>query len=65
MEQARYWFNVRTGQVETDEDKSQSKELMGPYRTRAEAAGALAAAAERTHEWDEQDRRWREIEDED
>jgi hypothetical protein len=63
MEQPQVWFNTQTGQVETDEDKGQGKDLMGPYATREEAAGALDAARRRTEAWDEDDRRWREGED--
>ena len=62
MEQ-QFWFNTRTGQVETDEDKGQGKDLMGPYASREEAANALASARQRTEAWDEEDRRWREGED--
>jgi hypothetical protein len=58
MEQARFWYNTRTGQVETDEDKGQGKDLMGPYATREEAAHAFERARERTEAWDEEDRRW-------
>ena len=65
MEQAQFWFNTRTGRVETDYDKSQSKDLMGPYSTAAEAEQALTAARRRTEAWDEEDRRWREGEDAD
>jgi len=59
-EQPQFWFNVRTGQVETNADRSQSKDLMGPYPSEAAARDALAAAARRTDQWDEDDRRWRE-----
>ena len=65
MEQAQFWFNTRTGRVETDYDKSQSKDLLGPYATQAEAEQALAIARRKTEEWDERERRWREGEDED
>ena len=60
MGQAQFWFNTRTGQVETDESKGQGKDLMGPYPSYAEAAQALDAARRRTESWDEEDRRWRE-----
>jgi hypothetical protein len=60
MEQPQFWFNTRTGQVESDDDKSQSKDLLGPYASREEASHALERARERTETWDEQDRRWRE-----
>lgn len=59
-DQPQFWFNMRTGAVETDYDKSQGKDLMGPYPSEAEASRALQSAAERTDAWDEDDRRWRE-----
>jgi hypothetical protein len=65
VEQPQFWFNVRTGTVETDYDKSQGKDLMGPYLSADEASRALQSAAERTEKWDEQERRWREGDDED
>jgi hypothetical protein len=58
-----YWYNLNSGQVETDEDKSQGDDLMGPYGTEAEAAKALQTARERTERWDEEDRAWEEGED--
>jgi hypothetical protein len=53
-----YWYNTATGQVETDEDRGQAKDVMGPYETREEAARALQTAHERTEKWDEEDRQW-------
>lgn len=63
-EQPQFWFNIRTGKVETEYDKNQGKDLMGPYASEAEAAQSLKKAAERTESWDEEDRRWREGDDE-
>ena len=54
-----FFYNTRTGTVEELEDKSQSRELLGPYPTRAEAQAALATAARRTEDWDRKDREWR------
>lgn len=59
-EQPQFFFNVTTGQVEELADKSQSRNLLGPYATRAEAAAALETARRRTEDWDEEDRRWNE-----
>jgi hypothetical protein len=53
-----YWYNLKSGQVETDDTKSQSDDLMGPYDTQAQAANALQTARERTDAWDEDDRAW-------
>jgi hypothetical protein len=55
-----FWYNLSTGRVETDEDKSQSDDLMGPYDTEADAANALELARRRTERWDEEDREWEE-----
>ena len=60
-----YWYNVSSGQVETDDNKSQGEDLMGPYASQAEAANALASARERTEQWDAEDRAWNEGRSED
>jgi hypothetical protein len=65
MEQPQFWFNTRTGRVETNEDKSQSKDLLGPYPTAEEAAQALDIARRRTEAWDEEDRRWNDGDEDD
>jgi len=59
MEQ-RFWYNVKTGQVEDDDHRSRAKDLLGPYPTREEAARALEKVRERNEQWDEEDRRWEE-----
>lgn len=59
-EAPQFFFNTRTGQVETLKDKSQSKDLLGPYPTREAAEAALETARARTEAWDDEDRRWRE-----
>lgn len=58
-----YWFNVSSGQVESDDNKSQSDDLMGPYNSQEEAANALQTARERTEKWDAEDKAWEEGED--
>jgi hypothetical protein len=55
----QFWFNLKTGKVQTNYDKGQGKNLMGPYPTAEQARNALSTARERTKAWDEQDRRWR------
>lgn len=55
-----FWFNVTTGRVETDEDKSQGDDLLGPYASEAEAERALDIARQKTERWDEEDRAWEE-----
>lgn len=58
-----YWFNIETRQVETDENRSQNADVMGPYDTEAEAAAALQTARENTQRWDEEERREKEWDD--
>jgi hypothetical protein len=53
-----YWYNLTTGQVESDDNKSAGDDLMGPYDSQADAANALATARQRTEEWDEEDKAW-------
>ena len=56
----QYWYNVKTGQVEDDDNKSAGENIMGPYASRDEASRALETAREKTEAWDEEDRRRRE-----
>ena len=52
-----YWYNVKTNQVETDQDRSRDEDVMGPYGSEAEAREALTSARSRTEAWDEEDER--------
>ncbi len=54
----QFFYNVSTGQVEELTNRGQSKDLLGPYPTRAAAEAALATARQKTENWDEDDRRW-------
>ncbi|GAA2163731.1 methionine aminopeptidase [Pedococcus bigeumensis] len=60
-----YWYNVSSGQVESDDNKSQGDDLMGPYDSQEEAANALQTARERTEKWDAEDKAWEEGRSED
>ncbi|SDQ04152.1 hypothetical protein [Quadrisphaera sp. DSM 44207] len=51
----KYWFNVRTGQVD-EGHTAPGRDLMGPYATRAEAEHALQIARARTEAWDDAER---------
>jgi hypothetical protein len=53
-----YWFNVDTGQVETDDTRSRDANVMGPYDTEDAAARALDTARAKTEQWDREDREW-------
>lgn len=55
---ASFFYNTRTGTVEELERKGQSKDLLGPYATREEAAKALDTARGRTEQWDREDAEW-------
>ena len=54
----RYWFNVDTGQVETDDNRSQDANVMGPYDSHDAAANALQTARANTERWDREDKEW-------
>ncbi len=54
----QYWYNVSTGRVESDDERSQGAEVMGPYASEEEASHALETARARTEAWDEEDRAW-------
>lgn len=53
-----FWFNVSTGQVEDDANKSPQDRLMGPYDTHGEAEQALSHAKENIDRWDADDKAW-------
>lgn len=53
----QYWYNTKTGQVESeiDEQRARSADLLGPYGSADEASRALEIAREKTKRWDEQE----------
>jgi len=53
-----FWFNVTTGQVEDDANKSPQDRLLGPFDTQVEAEQALSHAKENTERWDAEDKAW-------
>ena len=53
-----YWFNVSTGAVEDDANKSPVDRLMGPFDTYEAAKQALLHAKENTERWDAEDKAW-------
>jgi hypothetical protein len=53
-----FWFNVNTGEVEDDANKSPMDRLMGPFDTHAAAEQALSRARENTERWDAEDKAW-------
>ncbi|HET7475992.1 MAG TPA: methionine aminopeptidase [Dermatophilaceae bacterium] len=55
-----YWFNVTTGRVEDDSNRSKNDEVLGPYESYADASNALQQARENTERWDREDREWEE-----
>lgn len=54
----QYWYNVITGEVETDENRSAASDVLGPYDSADEAAQAIASARARTEAEDAADRAW-------
>jgi hypothetical protein len=54
----QFWYNVSTGEVETDENRSRGANIMGPYKTEQEARDALETARANAERWDEEDREW-------
>ncbi len=54
----QYYFNTVTQTVETEITKSQSKDLLGPYSSYAEASAALMVAHQKTEAWDQADQEW-------
>lgn len=54
----KYYYNVITGEVETDENRSAGKDLLGPYDTREAAADALRTARANTKRQDDADEAW-------
>ncbi|WP_344103657.1 SPOR domain-containing protein [Myceligenerans crystallogenes] len=53
----QYWYNTRTGEVETGHQSSWTH-LLGPYATRAEAEQALTRAKSRNEDWEDDDAEW-------
>lgn len=51
----KYWFNVTTGKVETDDNRSKAAHLLGPYDSIEAAAAALETVRQRNEKWDEED----------
>jgi hypothetical protein len=54
----QYFWCVKHGRVETNEDRCAGDNLLGPFATRAAAEGALATVKARNDAWDEEDKRW-------
>ncbi|MSR97270.1 MULTISPECIES: SPOR domain-containing protein [Arthrobacter] len=51
---AEYWFNLSTHEIEVGPQSDWTK-LLGPYKTREEAAAALQKVQARNEAWDRQD----------
>lgn len=59
-----YYYNLETGQVEQGY-LSDWIDRIGPYGTYEEAASALARAAQRNEQWENQDKAWNSGEEDD
>lgn len=53
-----FWYNVTTRQVETDENRSEAADVLGPFATREEAEQAIDAAHRKSKAWEDQDAAW-------
>ncbi|WP_168581639.1 methionine aminopeptidase [Gephyromycinifex aptenodytis] len=58
----QYWYNIRTKQVEPDNETSRKEDLLGPYSSEEQARQAPLSTAARTEAWDEENRRRKEEE---
>ena len=54
-EQDQWWFCTRHMTVEPADTPCPGKDLLGPYKTREEAAHALDKVRERNEAWDAQE----------
>ena len=50
-----FWYNVSTHQVETDENRGPSGDLLGPFQTRQQAERAVDTAHARVEKSDRDD----------
>ena len=55
---ANYYWCLKHNRVETDDDKCDVTNLLGPFKTRAEAVGALEKVRQRNDAWEAEDERW-------
>lgn len=53
-----FWYNLSTRQVEEDGATEPKGDLLGPYDTREQAQAALESAAQKTEQWDAEDKAW-------
>ena len=59
-----YWYNVATGKVETDDQRSASNDLLGPFDTLHDAENALATSRTHRRSADAADAEWNQDADE-
>lgn len=53
-----YWYNVKNGTVENDENRSPSNDLLGPFASEGEARDALATSDAHRRAAEASDRAW-------
>lgn len=58
-----YWYNVKTRLVETDDDRSESDDLLGPFATRGDAEQALATSKAHGRAAEASDAAWNQDDD--
>ncbi len=54
----QWWYNVKTGQVEPDDNHGPNRDILGSVQDKEDAARALEIARERTEKWDRDDADW-------
>ena len=59
-----YWYNVATGKVETDDQRSASNDLLGQFDTLHDAENALATSRTHRRSADAADADWNQDADE-
>ena len=58
MSRMSFWYNVDTGAIETDDNRSRGANILGPYPTQEAAEHALETAHAKTEQWDQEGMEW-------
>lgn len=53
-----YYWCLKHDRVETDDDKCDVAQLLGPFKTHGEAVNALDTVRRRNEAWEAEDERW-------
>lgn len=58
MSEQRWWVDVRTGEVQRDDERGPDRHVLGPYPTFAAASAWRESHEQREGAWEEEDERW-------